>query len=95
MTFPFSEDAANIFEGGDFGTASLVVGTSTSTLYGMFDQAYQDALGIEGQAPVFTCAEASIGSARHGSTLVVGTSTYTISEIRRDGIGNAAFRLRQ
>lgn len=97
MTFPYAEDAAGIFEGGDFDAAvyTPLGGGSTSVVYGMFDAAYADPLGIEASYPRFTCAATAVVGIRHGATLLIGTTTYKVFGVEPDSIGSVMLKLQE
>jgi hypothetical protein len=89
----FAEDLAGFFEVADFAVAALYNGATT--VNGILDLAYLEPLGntVEGSAPVFTCAAASVPAAAHGDTLVVAGRTYKVQGVEPDGTGVVLLRL--
>ena len=84
----FVEDADPFFA--DFGVA--VTRNGSGSVIGLFDKAYAEAFGmIAGNDPIFRCPT-SIGMAR-GDTLLIGSTTYTVTEIQPDGTGIDLCRL--
>jgi hypothetical protein len=76
----------------DFGTPATVGGVAVT---GIYDAAYQDALGIGGSGPMFRCPSASIPAAVAGSPVTIGAASYTIAgPVEHDGTGMATLHLR-
>lgn len=78
----FVEHLAGFFA--DVGTAATVKGTAVT---GIFDDAWQDALGVSSTAPALLLPTASVGSATYGDTVVIGAASYTIAGVQPDGTG--------
>ena len=68
----------------DFGS-DVVIGAAT--VRGIFDDAYQDALGMGSSGPVLLCAAADVTSVTHGTALSIGGVGYTIVSKQPDGTG--------
>lgn len=69
----------------DFGVAATVGAVS---LTGIFDSAYQDVLGlVAGSQPVLLVETALIPAAVVGTSVVIGSTTYSIAELQPDGTG--------
>lgn len=77
-----SEHLAGYFV--DMGVAATI---GAGSVMGMFDDAYQDALGIGGSAPVFTCAASDVSSVTTGTALTIGGVGYTVASKQPDGTG--------
>ena len=88
----FVEDLAPFFSTGDFAIDATLGGTAVT---GIFDAAYLEPLGniVEGVGPVFTLPSADAASAAHGTTLVIGATTYKVRGIELDGTGVTLLRL--
>lgn len=78
----FVEHLAGFFA--DVGTAATVKGAAVT---GIFDDAWQDALGVSGSSPSLLLPAASAGSATYGDTVVIGAVSYTIASVQPDGTG--------
>lgn len=76
----------------DFGTAATVGGVE---VIGIFDAAYQDALGIAGNTPVLQCASADIPDVAQGAAVSIGARRYTVVAIEPDGTGLTLLRLQE
>jgi hypothetical protein len=77
----------------DFNATAATVGGASVT--GIFDAAYDDAMGIGGSGPVFRCASSAVVSAVAGTAVVINSANYTIAgPIENDGTGMAVLRLR-
>ncbi len=77
----------------DFGLDATLGG---ATVRGIFDNGYQDVLGIvSGTQPVFTLATTDVGSAAVGDTITISSVAYTIAEIQPDGTGMTRLMLRE
>lgn len=97
---PFAEALAPFFDPADFGieAAYLPLGSTDDPVpvNGIFDKAYVDPLGVvEGAAPVFTCAAASVPAVKHGDALTIDGTTYTVRGVEPDGTGVVLLRLEE
>jgi hypothetical protein len=83
----FTEDSA-VFINAD--TPGYVLATVGGVeVDALFDNGYAAALGIEGSAPSLTAASSSaVSSAAHGTTVVVGGVSYTVTGVEPDGTGD-------
>ena len=72
----------------DSGVAATFKGTAISVV---FDNAYKviDALtgGIASSAPQAICKSADVAAAVPGDTLIIGSTTYYVTEVEPDGSG--------
>jgi hypothetical protein len=89
---PFAEDLAPFFNTADFASAATLNGVAVN---GIFDNDYFEPLGneVQGSAPRFVCAAASVPSVAHGQSLVVGGVTYKVRGVEPDGTGTVVLRL--
>jgi hypothetical protein len=87
------EDLSAFFSTSDFAVAATYNGAAT--VNGIFDRAYLEPLGngVEGSAPVFTCAAADIPASTQGDTLVIASATYKVVGVEPDGTGIVVLRL--
>jgi hypothetical protein len=88
----FVEDFAPFFNTADFAVDATLGGVAVE---GIFDADYLEPLGnvVEGSGPVFTLATADATGAVHGTTLVIGATTYKVRGIEPDGTGVTLLRL--
>lgn len=84
----FVEDRAPFYA--DFGIAATLNGAAVT---GIFDDSYGEAFGglIAGSGPMFRLSS-SAGHAA-GQSLVIGSVTYTVTEVKPDGTGETVLRL--
>lgn len=65
---------------------------------GIFDNAYDEALGMTSRSPVFTCLESDVSALAVETSVTVvrlGVSTtYTVAEKQPDGVGMTTLVLR-
>ena len=67
-----------------------------TTIVGIFDNIYADALGIAGNAPVFQCKSTDAASLTPGtSTLVIRSSSWLVIGVEADGTGISIVRLQE
>lgn len=71
----------------DFGEDVVLNGTTT--VRGIFDKEYVDALGnlVEGSAPVLRCVAADVPSVEHGDTFEIRSAAYSVASVQPDGTG--------
>lgn len=88
----FVEDLSPFF--GDFGVAATLQGVAVT---GIFDEEYVEPIGnlVEGKAPVFTCASASVPAVAQGQTLVIGARTFKVRGVEPAGTGLVLLRLEE
>ena len=86
----FDEDLSVFFDTDEFADAVTYNG---APLVGIFDAAYFEASGIQGNQPVFICPTASVPAARHGDILVRSGVTYKVVGVEPDGTGITLLRL--
>lgn len=94
----FAEDLDVFFQTSDFAdSASWVVGTSTSSIYGIVDRDYAEPLGnvMQAASPVFTCPAAIVPGVKHGDGIVTQGVTYKVCGVEPDGTGLVTLRLEQ
>jgi 20S proteasome alpha/beta subunit len=86
---PFTEDFTVFTDPTGSGTTVTYtpVGGVASSVNGIFDAEYEEALGMEGSAPVFACAAADVPNARHGDELRIDGVDYVVRGVRPDGTG--------
>lgn len=90
---PFAEDLTPFFNTAEFATAATY--NSATTVNGIFDREYGEALGnvVEGTTPVFLCALADLPSVDHDDTLLIDATTYKVKGVEPDGTGVVLLRL--
>lgn len=81
----FTEDLSVFFQTGDFAVAATYDGSTT--VNGLFDAAYVDALGVSSVNPVFMCDAADVPAAGVNKTLLVNGVTYRIRDRQPEGDG--------
>jgi len=78
----------------DFGTAATI---SSSTVYGIFDDAYQTVIEATGEvattAPQFLCRTADVSSVAQGNTITINSIAYKAISIESDGTGMTTIQL--
>jgi len=91
---PFTEDLTAFFSTDDFGTSAVYSGTG-STINGIFDAAYAEALDgmVQGSQPAFVTRTADVPSATHGQTITISGTAYKIVGVEPDGTGLTLLRL--
>ncbi len=81
----FVEDITAFLATEEFATLATIGAT---TVPGIFDDAYQDVLGIvPGSQMIFLCATASVASVAVGDSVTIDSTAYRIAEIQPDGTG--------
>lgn len=80
----FSETLSEFFDSDDFAIAAVY---SAATVYGLFDHEFVVMQGIEGERPIFMCAEADVTGIAHGDTILINATTYTVIGLQPDGHG--------
>ncbi len=78
----FAESFAGYFA--DYGVNATI---GAATVRGIFDDAYQDALGMGGTAPALICAASDVASATTGTALTINAVAYTVVSKQPDGTG--------
>ncbi|HAF43432.1 MAG TPA: hypothetical protein DCK83_00420 [Gallionellaceae bacterium] len=88
----FTEDTAAMLA--DFGVTATLDGVSVE---GIFDNGSTSGLSnmMLGSNPTFTCRSADAPSSKRNKTLVVGSVSYTVREIKEDGTGMSVLELEQ
>ena len=82
----FTEDRSVFFDTDDFATAGTV---GTSTINGIFDREYVLQGGqVAGANPIFLIDTSDAGAVGVGSTIVIGTGTYTVKSKEPQDDGN-------
>jgi hypothetical protein len=85
------EDLTQFFP--DFGVSATVGGVA---LTGIFDNAFLETLGITaGSSPSLLIVSSAAPSATHGTSVVVGGASYTVTAVEPDGTGMALLRLQE
>lgn len=80
---PVSESFADFMA--DFGVSARV---GPVVVTGIFDNAEADTFGmVANSRPVLTVASANVPAAAVGTSVVIGTTTWTIAELQPDGTG--------
>jgi hypothetical protein len=87
----FAENIALFFDT-ENGFAKQATWQSTS-VGGIFDDAYVDALGMASSGPRFTCPTGSVGGVVQGQTIVIDAITYRIVGVEPDGTGVTVLQL--
>lgn len=82
----FAENLAQFFDTEAHGV-NMTVGAST--VPGIFNNGYGEALGASGAEPTFTCEAAVLAAASGtvGAAVSVNGTNYTIAELQPDGTG--------
>ena len=88
-----ADDLADIFSAGEIAMTAATVGAFT--LYGVFENQYQEALDISGTVPVYTCrsSDVTLASIARGTTIVINSTSYTVRVLQPDGSGLTALVL--
>ena len=94
----FAEDFGAFFDNAQgFAVAALYNGTKAIDV--IFDKAYFEDrpgfAGVESSQPMALAIEADVPDAAQGQTLVIGATTYTITEVQPDGVGLVMLMLRK
>jgi len=88
MAVETEDDLASFFDVSEFGVSALISGSSVN---GVFDNDYIDALDVSGTVPMFTCAAtdlyAIVPAVGRGTTAVINSVSYIIENIKNDGTG--------
>lgn len=93
----FTENFDDFFETDGFAVAATYTpdGGSASTVNGILDNTYVDALGVESSSPVFHCAASDVSGVAHGDALTVSGTGYTIHGVQPDGTGQVLLILEE
>ena len=68
----------------DFGSDILING---NTVVGIFDNTYEDTLGVSVTTPLITVRDIDIPDLERGNPVIVNSISYTVAEIQPDGLG--------
>lgn len=80
---PINEDFAEFMA--DWGVSARVGSVDVT---GIFDNAESDTFGmVSNSRPVLTVASEDVPAAAVGTSVVIGTTNYTIAELQPDGTG--------
>ena len=79
----FTEDLSEFLDTDDFAVTATYNGSSS--VKGILDRAYVEALGTESTRPVFICEE--ITGLAHGDTLVIDGTSYEVVNVQPDNLG--------
>lgn len=89
----YAEDLDTFFETSDFAETALF---GSTPIVGIFDNAYGDAMGVAGSAPIFTCKSSDASGLNPGtSTLTIRSSSYLVIGVEADGTGLTTVRLQE
>jgi hypothetical protein len=87
-------DIAGFFDEDMPGYVSATVGGTA--MAGLFRKAYADVLGISGNSPALRIVSAAAPSVAHGTAVVVGGVSYTVTAVEPDSLdGTALLRLQE
>jgi len=86
----FIEDFVEFFETDEFAVEATFAG---ETVNGIFEESFIEVHGVEGLHPVFTCVQADVSGATHGDAVTIGSVTYHVHGIQKDGTGLVALVL--
>ena len=93
----FTETLSDFFNADTPGYAAA--SWNSTTVDGIFDKEFELAelgdIGVEGTAPVFTCALSDIVGIAQGQAFVVGGVNYTVVRAQPDGTGVSTVILRK
>ncbi len=59
-------------------------GGATSTVRGMYQEPYREALDIEGAYPTFSCMAADVPGLARGATFALRSTTFTVAALEHD-----------
>ncbi len=93
MAVESAADRLIYFNTDEFGVSATYDGSTT--VKGLIDRRYIEALGGEAEHPVFICREADISGVVHGKTLVANSTSYTVRGVQPDGSGMILLVLRE
>lgn len=79
-----NDDLTVYYDTDDFAIAATY---NAAAVNGIFNHAYVEVEGVEGERPVFECAEADVAGIAHGETFTVNATTYTVVGVQPDGTG--------
>ena len=66
-----------------------------STIAGIFDREYAEALDIAGYGPAFLARTSDVSGVSRGDTATIGGQAYTVQGIEADGTGMTLLRLQE
>ena len=84
-------DLDTILSTDDFAVVATLSGGSTINV--IFDNPYFDVLAVESRDPSAVCKTSDVTALVHGSTLVIDSITYYITEKEPTGYGTTLLRL--
>lgn len=87
----FKEDTAAFFRTQDFGVDATI--NDAAHVNGIFDNGYNEVLGMTGATPQFTCASAEVVGVKRNDTLVIGDANYRVQNVEPDGTGVTVLKL--
>ena len=83
-----TEDLTAFFDIGEFADVAIIKASSeTLTVNGIFDNGFQEVLGMGGSKPTFLCVESDVVKAKIRHQLAVNSKSYLIAEKEPDGTG--------
>ncbi len=93
----FAEDHSAFFDSAQ-GFAVSAVYNGAVTIDVIFDRAYFEdrpgSAGVASSQPMALAIEADVPNAAAGDTLVISATTYTVTEVQKDGTGLTQLLLR-
>lgn len=87
MTAPFSAIETATASSAVAALANVDATIGGATVRGIFDDAYQDLLGISGSSPAMLCASADVSAVAQGAAVTINSVAYTVSSVQPDGAG--------
>lgn len=92
---PFTEDLSPFFNADEFATVATFVpsGGEASSVSGIFDDDYSEALGMDSARALFTCAAADVPDVAAGDALTINGAAYKVKNVRPDATGLVALPL--
>lgn len=59
-------------------------GGGSSTVRGIYQQPYSEALMMEGSAPTFSCMSSDVPTLKHGATFALRSLTFKVTRVEPD-----------
>lgn len=92
MTLETTADLAAFFNPDEFGQVATIDGVAVPCL---FQNGYQERLGMAGTSPHLVCQAALVSAVQRGTPVVVAGVQYVVAELRPDGTGLATVQLEE
>lgn len=81
---PMTEDLDAFFDSAEFATDATLNSVPIKVI---FDNAYEEGLGVAGTTPICTGKQSDFTAAIEGTAMVIGGVSYKVQTVQPDGTG--------